>query len=137
MNTSPVARDRSASDALVAAFLAKGGQITHCAPRAARGRTTRLVVAKRTTRPNGRTVTVLKRAGHASHTSFRPVVFVRNSEELARVVPTLQRGQWVNMNGIRGRMVGEGQSLWFAWGSSARDAARFSKMCNAFASVAA
>ena len=133
MSCAPAARDRSATDALVAAYLAKGGQITHCAPRAARTRTTRLAVAKRTTLPNGRTRTVLKRAGHASHTSFAPTIAFTDVKWLEAALPSLQRGQWVNLNGMRGRVVGQGASTWIAWGRAARDCKAFKRMCGAFA----
>lgn len=63
---------------------------------------------------------------------FAKTIAVATSAELEALMPTLQRGQWVNLRGARGRVVGQGASVWIAWGGTASNPYRFRKMCAGF-----
>jgi hypothetical protein len=66
---------------------------------------------------------------------FNPTITVETAQDLELLLPSLQRGQWINLDGAKGRVVGQAHSTWVAWGKAAKDRALFTRMCDAFANL--
>lgn len=64
---------------------------------------------------------------------FAKTIAFDNPADLEILLPSLPRGQWIALDGAKGRVVGMGFSVWVAWGPTARNAKHFARMCTAFA----
>jgi hypothetical protein len=59
---------------------------------------------------------------------FTATAHFATATALETALPTLQRGQWISLDGTRGRVVGQGNTAWIAWGETACNPWRFRKM---------
>jgi hypothetical protein len=63
---------------------------------------------------------------------FTRTITVTNAAELESLMPSLQRGQWITLDGARGRVVGTGNTVWIAWGKAASNPWLFRKSVAGF-----
>lgn len=63
---------------------------------------------------------------------FAKTVTVATAADLEARMNTLQRGQWIDLDGARGRVVGAGATVWIAWGKAASNPWLFRKSVAGF-----
>jgi hypothetical protein len=63
---------------------------------------------------------------------FTATIRFTSSSDLEASLASLQRGQWIDLDGARGRVVGQGVSAWIAWGKAASNPWLFRKSVAGF-----